>query len=150
MSELLETSHAAETGLSRRNFLTACSAAGLANTLLPGALLALASQSASAQTATPPAPLKFTPAMVDVAAARGKDGKLVLSIINTDPNHAVQVVTNLTGTAHGRILTAFAMDAHNTFDAPNLVHPLAFSSSTEGGKMSFDMPAKAVAVASVD
>jgi len=69
MSELLETSHAAETGLSRRNFLTACSAAGLANTLLPGALLALASQSASAQTATPPAPLKFTPAMVDAAAA---------------------------------------------------------------------------------
>jgi alpha-N-arabinofuranosidase len=88
--------------------------------------------------------------MVDVAAARGKDGKLVLSIINTDPNHAVQVVTNLTGTAHGRILTAFSMDAHNTFDAPNLVHPLAFSSSTEAGKMSFDMPAKAVAVVSVD
>ncbi len=71
-----------------------------------------------------------------------RDGKLVLSIVNTNPDHAVQVVTNLTGSAHGRILTAFAMDAHNTFDAPNMVHPLAFQSSTEGGKMSFDMPAK--------
>jgi len=88
--------------------------------------------------------------MVDVSAARGKDGKLLLAIVNTDPGHAVQVVTNLTGGAHGRILSAFAMDAHNTFDKPNQVHPVAFSSSTEGGKMSFDMPAKAVAVVKVD
>jgi alpha-N-arabinofuranosidase len=88
--------------------------------------------------------------MVDVSAARGKDGKLVLSIVNTDPNHAVQVVTNLTGSAHGRILSAFAMDAHNTFDKPNQVHPVAFQSSTQDGKMSFDMPAKGVAVVTVD
>jgi len=88
--------------------------------------------------------------MADVAAARTKDGKLVLSIVNTDPGHAVQVVTNLAGSAHGRILTAFAMDAHNSFDNPNMVHPLAFQSSTEGGKMSFDMPAKSVAVVTVD
>jgi len=88
--------------------------------------------------------------MVDVSAARGVDGKLILSIVNTDPGHAVQVVTNLTGTAHGRILSAFAMDAHNSFDKPNLVHPLPFASSTQDGKMSFDMPAKGVAVVKVD
>jgi alpha-N-arabinofuranosidase len=88
--------------------------------------------------------------MVDVSAARGKDGKLVLSIVNTDPNHAVQVVTNLTGRAHGRILSGFAMDAHNSFDKPNQVHPVAFASSTQDGKMSFDMPAKGVAVVTVD
>ena len=58
--------------------------------------------------------------------------------------------TNLTGTAHGRILSAFGMDAHNTFDKPDLVHPVAFASSTEGGKMSFDMPAKSVAVVTMD
>jgi len=88
--------------------------------------------------------------MVDVSAARTKDGKLVLSIVNTNPNHAVQVVTNLTGSAHGRIITAIAMDAHNTFDNPNMVHPLPFASSTQDGKMSFDMPAKGVAVVTVD
>jgi len=88
--------------------------------------------------------------MADVFAARGKDGKLVLSIVNTDPGHAVQVITNLTGTAHGRILSAFAMDAHNTFANPNMVRPIAFSNSTEGGKMSFDMPAKSVAVVTMD
>jgi len=88
--------------------------------------------------------------MVDVSAAKAKDGKLVLSIVNTDPGHAVQVVTNLTGTAQGRILTAFAMDAHNSFDHPNLVHPVPFHGSTEGGKLSFDMPAKSVAVVTVN
>ena len=88
--------------------------------------------------------------MADVSAARTKDGKLVLSIVNTDPGHAVQVVTNLTGTAQGRILTAFAMDAHNTFAEPNLVHPVPFHGSTEGGKLSFDMPAKSVAVVTVN
>jgi alpha-N-arabinofuranosidase len=88
--------------------------------------------------------------MVDVSAARNKDGKLVLSIVNTDPDHAVQVVTNLTGSAHGRIITAIAMDAHNTFDNPNMVHPLPFASSTQDGKMSFDMPAKGVAVVTMD
>jgi alpha-N-arabinofuranosidase len=88
--------------------------------------------------------------MVDVSAARTRDGKLVLSIVNTNPGHAVQVVTNLTGSAHGHILTAFSMDAHNTFDAPNMVHPLPFQSSTQDGKMSFDMPSKSVAVVTLD
>jgi Asp-tRNA(Asn)/Glu-tRNA(Gln) amidotransferase A subunit family amidase len=72
MSEpLLETSHDADTTLSRRHFLTACSAAGLANTLLPGALLALALLPATAQTAdaAKPAALKITPEMIDAAAA---------------------------------------------------------------------------------
>jgi len=88
--------------------------------------------------------------MADVSAARGKDGKLVLAIVNSDPGHAVQVVTNLTGSAHGRILSAFAMDAHNTFDKPNTVRPIPFKSSIQDGKMSFDMPAKSVAVVTVD
>jgi alpha-N-arabinofuranosidase len=88
--------------------------------------------------------------MVDVSAARGKDGKLYLAIVNTDPSHAVQVVTNLTGTAHGRILSGMAMDTHNTFDAPNMIRPLPFHGTTANGKLTFEMPSKAVAVVAVD
>jgi alpha-N-arabinofuranosidase len=88
--------------------------------------------------------------MVDVSAARGKDGKLVLAIVNSDPSHAVQVVTNQTGSAQGRILTAFAMDAHNTFAQPNMVRPLPFKNSNSDGKLAFDMPAKSVAVVTVN
>jgi alpha-N-arabinofuranosidase len=89
--------------------------------------------------------------MVDVSAARGKDGKLYLALVNTDPRHAVQVITNLTGNSHGRILTGFGMDAHNTFEAPNMVHPIAYkNSNTADGKLAFDMPAKSVAVVALD
>ena len=62
----------ADMRLGRRRFLAVCSAAGLANTLLPGALLALSSQHAIAQTttaATSTAPSKITPEMMDAAAA---------------------------------------------------------------------------------
>ena len=61
-----------EMSLDRRRFLGVCSAAGLASTMLPGALLALASQSAAAQAADatkPAATPKVTPEMIDAAAA---------------------------------------------------------------------------------
>jgi Asp-tRNA(Asn)/Glu-tRNA(Gln) amidotransferase A subunit family amidase len=61
-------------GLDRRQFLTACSVAGLADTLLPGALLALASQTSGAQSAAAAggssgAAMKITAEMIDAAAA---------------------------------------------------------------------------------
>ncbi len=62
----------ADLGINRRHFLAVCSAAGIANTLLPGALLALVFQSAPAQTtdaAKPTATPKITPEMIDAAAA---------------------------------------------------------------------------------
>ena len=88
--------------------------------------------------------------MVDAAAARGRDGKLYLALVNTDPNKPAHVVTNLPGTGQGRILTAAAMDAHNTFDAPGAIHPVAFNGTSEGGKAVFDLPAKSVAVVAVN
>jgi alpha-N-arabinofuranosidase len=87
--------------------------------------------------------------LIDVSAARGKDGKLYLAIVNTDPHRAVTVRTGLTGSAGGRILAGAAMDAHNSFTAPNAVHPVPFSGASENGKLVFHMPAMAVAVVAV-
>lgn len=58
--------------LSRRRFLAACSAAGIVNPLLPGVLLALASQSSAAQTpgkSAPASAIEISPEMLDAAAA---------------------------------------------------------------------------------
>jgi len=87
--------------------------------------------------------------MVDVSAARGKDGKLYLALVNTDPNKPAHLVTNLPGTGRGQILTGPAMDSHNTFAAPNAIHPVAYSGSSENGKASYDLPARSVAVVAV-
>jgi alpha-N-arabinofuranosidase len=88
--------------------------------------------------------------MVDVSAARGKDGKLYLALVNTDPNRPAHIVTNLTGAAHGRVLTGPAMDTHNSFETPNAIHPVAFSGASDGGKLVLDLPAKSVAVVAVE
>jgi alpha-N-arabinofuranosidase len=41
------------------------------------------------------------------------------------------------------------MDSHNTFAAPNAVHPVAYSGTSENGKASFDLPARSVAVVAI-
>jgi alpha-N-arabinofuranosidase len=91
----------------------------------------------------------FSLAQVDASAARGLDGKLYLSLVNTDPNRPAHVTTNLSGSAAGQILTAPTMQAHNTFDAPDALHPAPFAGHIEDGKLVFDLPAKAIAVVSI-
>ncbi|HZL45932.1 MAG TPA: alpha-L-arabinofuranosidase C-terminal domain-containing protein, partial [Opitutaceae bacterium] len=47
----------------------------------------------------------------------------------------------------GRILTADAMTARNTFEAPHTVHPERFTGATlVGGKLQVALPAKSVVV----
>ena len=89
--------------------------------------------------------------LIDVSAARGRDGKMYLAIVNTDPHRAVEVRTNLAGkSATGRILVADRMDAHNSFDNPNALRPAPFSGRVENGRIVVRMPAMGVAVLAVE
>ena len=100
MSEHSIQSTEAESGLNRRRFLAACSAAGLANTLLPGALLALIAQRAAAQSAdsakSAPPP-KITPEMIDAAAAiagitlTGEQKTMMLGSLNAQRDSAAAI-----------------------------------------------------------
>ena len=87
--------------------------------------------------------------MVDASAARGADGRLYLALVNLDPHRPAHVTTGLSGRATGRILTGPAMDSHNSFDAPNAVHPIPYSGSNEGGRLSFELPARSIAVVAI-
>ena len=74
-----------------------------------------------------------------------------LSLANTCPAQAVTLTVTLAGLAPqsvtGRILTAPAMNAHNTFAAPNAVQPTAFDgASLKGGTLEVKLPAKSVVV----
>ncbi|MES2443099.1 MAG: alpha-L-arabinofuranosidase C-terminal domain-containing protein [Pseudomonadota bacterium] len=88
--------------------------------------------------------------MVDVSVARGTDGKLWVSLVNLDPNRPARVATSLSGNARGRILTAPAMDTHNSFDKPNTIQPAPYAAQGAGGKLVFDLPAKSVVVVAVE
>jgi alpha-N-arabinofuranosidase len=93
---------------------------------------------------------KYDLPMVDASEARGADGKLYLALVNLDPHRAAHVATGLKGPANGQILTGPAMDTHNTFAAPDTIHPAAYAGRTVGGKLSFDLPAKSIAVVAVE
>jgi alpha-N-arabinofuranosidase len=90
---------------------------------------------------------------VDAIAARDKSGKLWLALVNVDPNRATKVSAALAGVkatyAKGEILTAAAVDAHNSFESANDVAPKPFSGRASGGQLQFDLPPKAIAVVEV-
>jgi alpha-N-arabinofuranosidase len=90
--------------------------------------------------------------MVSASATRAADGSAVhLSLANTSPLQAVTLSVKLAGltpkTVAGRVLTATAIDAHNTFAAPTAVQPAAFSgAAVKGDTLEVKLPAKSVVV----
>lgn len=91
---------------------------------------------------------------ISASAARAKDGKVYVALVNTNPGKPAEVALDLAGqavsTASGQLLTAQAMDAHNTFDRKTAVAPVPFSARSVGGKLTIAMPAKSVIVVALD
>lgn len=91
---------------------------------------------------------------VSATAARAKDGKIYLALVNANPNKAETVDINLAGVkinaVKGQVLTAEAMDAHNTFTAPDTIKPVAYTAKAANGKLALDLPAKSVVVVAIE
>jgi alpha-N-arabinofuranosidase len=91
---------------------------------------------------------------LSVSASRDDVGKIHLSLCNLDPGQSSSISCELRGMAptkvSGRVLTAEAINAHNTFDQPEMVKPAAFDGATlDGGILLLDLPAKSVVVLEV-
>ncbi len=90
--------------------------------------------------------------MVSASATRAADGSAVhLSLANTSPSQTVTLSVKLAGvtakTVAGRVLTAAAINAHNTFEAPNAVQPVAFNGAAlKGNALEIKLPAKSVVI----
>jgi alpha-N-arabinofuranosidase len=89
---------------------------------------------------------------LSVSATRAVDGKTVhLSLANAHPRDAITLTVSLAGfapsTATGRVLTAPAMNAHNTFGSPDTVKPAPLGGVVlTAGTLEIRLPAKSVAV----
>lgn len=88
---------------------------------------------------------------LSASAARAANGTIVVALVNLDPHRALNLVAKLAGSTpravSGSILSAAAMDARNTFDAPHAVEPRAFNQARlHDGKLSVSLPAKSVVV----
>jgi alpha-N-arabinofuranosidase len=91
---------------------------------------------------------------LSASAAREADGAIVMALVNLDPRRPAHVDVGGLGTqarsVRGFVLTADAMDAHNTFDHPGTIKPAAFQGARfAGGQLSVDLPAKSVVVIEV-
>ncbi len=83
------------------------------------------------------------------ASASKKDGKIHVSFSNCDPNRAITVTCKLAGVSStsvtGRVLTAPAIDSHNTFDKPDTVKPATFDEAKiAGDTLTVTLPSKSV------
>jgi len=92
---------------------------------------------------------------VSISAARTPSGAIVVALVNLDPGKDVPVALSLPGaaprTVKGEVLTAAALDAHNTFEKPDAVHPARLTGAAlKSGKLSLTLPAKSVAVLTLE
>jgi alpha-L-arabinofuranosidase len=91
---------------------------------------------------------------ISVSAARTATGEIAVALVNMDPHKVTPVSLSLVGTkvktVKGEILTAAAMDAHNTFESPDAVKPTRFNGARlESARLSVSLPAKSVVVLSL-
>jgi alpha-N-arabinofuranosidase len=92
---------------------------------------------------------------LSVSASRDKAGKIHVSLCNLNPNAPAEVTCELQGAktqkVSGRMLTASEINAHNTFDRPEVVKTAEFSSakSTAEG-FTATLPPKSVVVLEIE
>lgn len=88
---------------------------------------------------------------VSASASRDSTGRIHISLANLDPTLPRTIDAELRG-AHvtgvtGRVLTGPAMNAHNTFEQPNVVAPAPFTGATiSGDRLRVALPPRAVVV----
>jgi alpha-N-arabinofuranosidase len=88
---------------------------------------------------------------LSASASRDSEGRLHLSVVNLDPNRAMEITATLSGGAlksiSGEVLTSPVMNAMNTFDRPNTVRPAPFTGyKLAGEQLNLTIPSKSVVV----
>lgn len=88
---------------------------------------------------------------VSATASRDRQGVVHVTMSNLDPGQPRTVVAELRGAtvngATGRVLTAPAINSHNTFEQPTAVQPAPFTGAqVAGGRLTVTLPPKSVVV----
>lgn len=88
---------------------------------------------------------------VSASASRDQEGRIHVTLANLDPNRSRTIEIDIRGAdvsqVRGRILTAPTMNAHNTFEQPNVVQPAPFRGARFASEtLLVELPSKSVVV----
>lgn len=91
---------------------------------------------------------------LSVSASRDKNGLIHISLVNIDPVNAIDLLADMRGgdysAVSGRILTAPALNSHNTFENPDEVRPADFNNvKIRKNIVSLTIPPKSIIVLEV-
>ncbi|MBD2844143.1 alpha-N-arabinofuranosidase [Paenibacillus sp. IB182496] len=94
-------------------------------------------------------------AQISASASIDAQGKLHVTLCNTDPTRSAAVNCGIEGFAgkrvSGRVLAAEAMNSHNSFDEPDRVQPARFDGARlNAAGLALDMPPMSVVVLQVE
>ena len=85
---------------------------------------------------------------LSASASRGDQGQVNVTLCNLNPAKTATLHGHLRGVQPtgitGRVLAAGEMTAHNTFDAPEQVHPAPFAARLEGDRFVANLPPMSV------
>ncbi len=86
---------------------------------------------------------------VSASVAKETNGHFAIALVNVDPHRSAHVTVSVPGelmtSVSGTILTAAAMDAHNTFAEPDVLKPVEFKGAALAkGVLIADLPSKSV------
>ena len=92
---------------------------------------------------------------LNVSASKDESNRIHISVCNLDPHNPAELVCELRGIevkkVSGRVLTADAMNAHNTFDNQHGLKPAVFNTmELKGDVLTATLPAKSVVVLEVE
>lgn len=88
------------------------------------------------------------------SSSRAEDGSLNISLVNIHPEQAMNIACEIRGfeadEVSGKLLTADALNAYNTFENPDNVSSKAFEGARiRNGQLQINMPAKSIVVLKV-
>ena len=92
---------------------------------------------------------------VNASVSRDSEGKINMTLCNVDPENGTDVECFVDGidansAVTGVVLTSVKMNAHNDFDTPDEIAPVAFSGfKVENGKIQVSMPSKSVVLITI-
>jgi alpha-N-arabinofuranosidase len=88
---------------------------------------------------------------INASASRAGNGKVHISLCHLDPRMSVELACELVGMqpgrVTGRVLSAAAINAHNTFEQPDAVRPVPFTEArVRGDRLTVELPASSIVV----